>query len=199
MAGFLNRWSKRKAGLESSEPSRDDAQHDSKLTQTPSELHASVRENQTGESTPAQASQQEQMPTLEDVLKLTKDSDYSAYVKPGIDPGVQQAALQKLFSDPRYNVMDGLDIYIDDYSKPDPIPLEMLKKLNQSELLGLFKSSEDEDKKSDTPKVDQDDNHLLPDETPSDANNTNSVNSLESNKTQEEVGSNQSKPADSAS
>jgi hypothetical protein len=199
MAGFLNRWSKRKAGLESSEPSRDDAQHDSKLTQTPSELHASVRENQTGESTPAQASQQEQMPTLEDVLKLTKDSDYSAYVKPGIDPGVQQAALQKLFSDPRYNVMDGLDIYIDDYSKPDPIPLEMLKKLNQSELLGLFKSSEDEDKKSGAPKVDQDNKHLLPDETPSDANNTNSVNSLESNKTQEEVGSNQSKPADSAS
>ena len=199
MAGFLNRWSKRKAGLESSEPSRDDAQHDSKLTQTPSELHASVSEHQSSDLTSAQVSQQEQMPTLEDVLKLTKDSDYSAYVKPGIDPDVQQAALQKLFSDPRYNVMDGLDIYIDDYSKPDPIPLEMLKKLNQSELLGLFKSSEDEAKKADTLKVDHEEKHLLPDETPSDANNTNSVNSLESNKTQEEVGSNQSKPTDSAS
>ena len=199
MAGFLNRWAKKKAGLESSEPSNDDVQPDSKLTQTSSDVQAPVRENQTGESTTAKASEQEQMPTLEDVLKLTKDSDYSAYVKPGIDPSVQQAALQKLFSDPRYNVMDGLDIYIDDYSKPDPIPLEMLKKLNQSELLGLFKSSEDEAKKSDTPKVDQEEKHLLPDETPSDANNTNSVNSLESNKTQEEVGSNQSKPADSAS
>ena len=199
MAGFLNRWAKKKAGLESSEPSKDDVQPDSKLTQTSSDVQASVHENQTGESTTAQASEQEQMPTFEDVLKLTKDSDYSAYVKPGIDPSVQQAALQKLVSDPRYNVMDGLDIYIDDYSKPDPIPLEMLKKLNQSELLGLFKSSEDEDKKSDAPKVDQDNKHLLPDETPSDANNTNSVNSLESNKTQEEVGSNQSKPADSAS
>ena len=199
MAGFLNRWAKKKAGLESSEPSNDDVQPDSKLTQTSSDVQAPVRENQTGESTTAQASEQEQMPTLEDVLKLTKDSDYSAYVKPGIDPSVQQAALQKLFSDPRYNVMDGLDIYIDDYSKPDPIPLEMLKKLNQSELLGLFKSSEDEAKKADTPKVDREEKHLLPDETPSDANNTNSVNSLESNKTQEEVGSNQSKPADSAS
>jgi hypothetical protein len=120
-------------------------------------------------------------------------------MKPDVDPAVQQAAMKKMFSDPHFNVMDGLDIYIDDYSKPDPIPLEMLKKLNQSELLGLFKSSEDEDKKSDAPKVDQDNKHLLPDETPSDANNTNSVNSLESNKTQEEVGSNQSKPADSAS
>ena len=143
MAGFLNRWSKRKAGLESSEPSRDDAQHDSKLTQTPSELHASVSEHQSSDLTSAQVSQQEQMPTLEDVLKLTKDSDYSAYVKPGIDPDVQQAALQKLFSDPRYNVMDGLDIYIDDYSKPDPIPLDMLKKMNQSKMLGLFKTAEE--------------------------------------------------------
>ena len=139
MAGFLNRWSKRKAGLESSEPSRDDAQHDSKLTQTPSELHASVSEHQSSDLTSAQVSQQEQMPTLEDVLKLTKDSDYSAYVKPGIDPDVQQAALQKLFSDPRYNVMDGLDIYIDDYSKPDPLPTGMLERMVQSDMLNLLR------------------------------------------------------------
>ena len=30
--------------------------------------------------------------------------------------------MKKLFADPHYNVMDGLDVYIDDYSKPDPIP-----------------------------------------------------------------------------
>jgi len=40
-------------------------------------------------------------------------------------------------------VMDGLDIYIDDYSKPDPIPLDMLKRMQQSELLGIFKSTEE--------------------------------------------------------
>jgi hypothetical protein len=39
--------------------------------------------------------------------------------------------------------MDGLDIYIDDYSKPDPIPMDMLKKLNQSHMLGLFKTAEE--------------------------------------------------------
>ena len=31
--------------------------------------------------------------------------------------------MKKLFSDPHFNVMDGLDTYIDDYGKPDPIPL----------------------------------------------------------------------------
>jgi hypothetical protein len=37
--------------------------------------------------------------------------------------------MRKLFSDPRFNVMDGLDIYIDDYSKPDPMPEGFLDKL----------------------------------------------------------------------
>ena len=42
---------------------------------------------------------------------------------------VKRAALRKLFTDPHFNVMDGLDIYIDDYSKPDPMPEGMLDKL----------------------------------------------------------------------
>ena len=46
--------------------------------------------------------------------------------------------MKKLFSDPHFNVMDGLDIYIDDYGKPDPIPLSMLRRMNQSAALGLF-------------------------------------------------------------
>jgi len=35
--------------------------------------------------------------------------------------------------------MDGLDIYIDDYSKPDPIPMEMLKRMVQSDMLNIFR------------------------------------------------------------
>ena len=42
---------------------------------------------------------------------------------------VRRAALKKLFSDARFNVMDGLDIYIDDYSKEDPIPPALLAQL----------------------------------------------------------------------
>jgi len=39
--------------------------------------------------------------------------------------------------------MDGLDIYIDDYSKPDPIPLEMLKRMVQSDMLNIFRKDDD--------------------------------------------------------
>jgi hypothetical protein len=156
MAGFLNRWSKKKLGAEPElSPSELDEKQSS--AQLKKSADASADDSKTlinanlGVKSPAEnadaaaplAKTPEAMPTLEDVLKLTKDSDFSAYVKPGIDPQVQQAAMQKLFSDPRYNIMDGLDIYIDDYSKPDPIPLDMLKKMNQSKMLGLFKTAEE--------------------------------------------------------
>jgi hypothetical protein len=37
--------------------------------------------------------------------------------------------LKKLFRDPRFNVMDGLDVYIDDYSIADPLEPELARKL----------------------------------------------------------------------
>jgi hypothetical protein len=66
-----------------------------------------------------------------------------------VDPDVKNAALKKLFTDPHYNVMDGLDIYIDDYGKPDPLPAGMLRKMAQSKFLGLF---DDEDETTESPK-----------------------------------------------
>ncbi len=77
-------------------------------------------------------------PTMEDVARLTQDSDYSRFVGRNVDPSVKNAALHKLFADPHFNVMDGLDIYIDDYGRPDPLPAGMLEKMVQSEALGLF-------------------------------------------------------------
>ena len=50
-----------------------------------------------------------------------------------VDEGVKRAALKKLFSDPRFNVMDGLDVYIDDYSIEDPIPPGMLAQLQHAQ------------------------------------------------------------------
>jgi hypothetical protein len=58
---------------------------------------------------------------------------------------VKNAAMKKLFADPRYNVMDGMDVYIDDYSKPDPMPYAMLRGLASARFLGLFDAEEKEE------------------------------------------------------
>ena len=72
-------------------------------------------------------------PELPPVDKLNIDSDFRGFFHPKVGEDVRRAALKKLFSDPRFNVMDGLDVYIDDYSKTEPIPPEMLAGLRQAQ------------------------------------------------------------------
>ena len=84
--------------------------------------------------------------SLEDVQALTKDSDFKPFMAHGVGTDVRNAAMKKLFADPHFNVMDGLDTYIDDYSKSDPIPESMLRQMTSSKFLGLF--SDDGEKKA---------------------------------------------------
>ena len=81
--------------------------------------------------------------TMDDVALLTPQSDYARFVAPNVDENVKRAAMKKLFTDPHYNIMDGLDTYIDDYGRPDPIPESMLRQMTQSKFLGLFDHEEE--------------------------------------------------------
>ena len=130
--GFLKRWSRRKTEIESSEvkPLEDSAQQSD--IAKPSQ---NVNESAYGDQKPPV--------TMDDVEKIdTFAPDFSAFMKPGVDPAIQQAALKKMFTDPHFNVMDRLDIYIDDYSQPDPLPTETLKRMVQSDMLELFRKDE---------------------------------------------------------
>jgi uncharacterized protein DUF3306 len=68
---------------------------------------------------------------IQSIGSLSIDSDFSAYLGPSVDPALKRAALKQLFRDPRFNVMDGLDVYIDDYTKSDPIPPDLVKQMVQ--------------------------------------------------------------------
>jgi hypothetical protein len=138
--GFLSRWSRRKAlereGRAPAEPA-------------PAAPPAAVAASVAAPVAPAQpaaatapaesdAAPAEPPPTLEETASLTPASDFTRFVARDVDPTVKNAALKKLFADPHFNVMDGLDIYIDDYGKPDPLPTGMLRQMVQSQFLGLF-------------------------------------------------------------
>jgi hypothetical protein len=103
---FLSRWSRRKleAGRQAAEP-------------------------KTAPAPPPEADPPAGLPPVE---TLDIESDFKAFMRAKVDEGLRRAALKKLFSDPRFNVMDGLDVYIDDYSKADPIPPEMLARLEHA-------------------------------------------------------------------
>jgi hypothetical protein len=142
--GFLSRWARRKEQVRSGVAVAPEAVVEPPVAVVPVAPLVAKAEAPAVEEAPAA----EPLPTMADVALLTRESDYSRFVSPGIDEGVKRAAMKKLFTDPHFNVMDGLDTYIDDYGKPDPIPLSMLKQMNQSKVLRLFDMEEDDEQKS---------------------------------------------------
>ena len=150
--GFLGRWARRKNDALQGKPLVEPAPA-KPATQAPLAASGAVA------ATPASAgaapqSKGDDAPnplTLDDVKVLTKDAAFKPFMGRGVEPGVRNAAMKKLFEDPHFNVMDRLDIYIDDYSIPDPLPLSMLRQMASAKFLNLFEEEEDKDK---TPALD---------------------------------------------
>lgn len=130
---FLSRWSRRKSAERRGEPEPE--------APPPAEVVPAAAP----EAVPVEPAPDAPPPlTLEDAAKLTPADDFSPFVAHGVDETVKRAALKKLFADPHFNVMDGLDTYIDDYSQPDPIPPEMLRELRHVAGLKLFEPLDEE-------------------------------------------------------
>ncbi len=155
--GFLSRWSQRKQALRKGEPvpepttervtakQTDDTflkqkQHVAGIHTAQSAPDLIVNETQT-EQAPAQPP----APTMKDVHSLTPQSDFKPFMRSDVLPEVKNAAMKQLFKDPHFNVMDMMDIYVDDYSKPDPLPPEMLRKMAVTQFLGFWKEEEEEE------------------------------------------------------
>jgi hypothetical protein len=165
--GFLQRWSRRKSSQGVSAPDGPPKTHPAQ----PPEATPSIGRAQTPDALISKGGQQplnmptsalapapgraqpiephtdpRPAPSLADTQALTPASDFRPFMGQGVAPEVKNAAMKKLFADPHFNVMDRMDIYIDDYSQPDPLPLAMLRQMNGAKFLNLF---EDEDKDKD--------------------------------------------------
>ncbi len=119
---FLARWSRLK-------------EQDAKPEPCPDQAQPAVPAIDPGAAPP-------QLPPLEE---LTIESDFRGFFHPKVDEGLRRAALRKLFGDPHFNLMDGLDVYIDDYSKSDPLPADMLAKIRHAQqIFAWAKESKEE-------------------------------------------------------
>lgn len=135
--GFLGRWSRRKQEVREGKPVQDPAPP---VPQAP--VPAGVNAPAPLAAQPAAAPVPPEpaaapLPTLQDVQSLSIDSDFKPFASRAVAPEVRNAAMKKLFTDPHFNVMDGLDIYIDDYTQPDPLPASMLKQMASAKFLRL--------------------------------------------------------------
>jgi hypothetical protein len=144
---FFSRWSRRKQGIDTTEvtPTQTDKPVVSPLSTVQSANgQATSAPASTSAASPTQPLEktaqepQTPVPTMDDVQHLTPQSDYQGFMRQGVPGEVRNAAMKKLFTDPHFNVMDGLDIYIGDYNTPDPLPAGMLEKMVGAEFLNLF-------------------------------------------------------------
>lgn len=137
---FFSRWSRLKRTGETSQEATPPEQRPEPNVDVPDEAAAVSAQSQAPLATPAPSAEQSsaaqqstaELPSLEN---LTPDSDFSPFMRKEVDQDTRRAALKTLFKDPRFNVQDGLDVYIDDYSKPDPMPVEWLAKLASAKFL----------------------------------------------------------------
>ena len=139
-AGFLGRWARRKALVREGLPVPE-AQPAAPAPPAPPHMPEPVAALVA--PVEPELPQRPPPPTLDDAAQLVASSDFRRFVASDVTPEVKNAALKKLFADPHYNVMDGLDTYIDDYGKPDPIPASMLRQMVQAQFLGLFDDEAD--------------------------------------------------------
>jgi hypothetical protein len=122
---FLSRWSRLKLAPVEAEPEKP-------AEPAPvSDVLPSAAATAEGKAS-AEIDQTAAPTALPDVASLALDSDFTAFLKDEVSERLRRQALKKLFNDPHFNVMDGLDIYIDDYSVSTPIPPELLAKLRSA-------------------------------------------------------------------
>ncbi|WP_439113881.1 DUF3306 domain-containing protein [Hydrogenophaga sp.] len=141
---FFSRWSRRKVQVRTGQPlAVEPPAPAASAAPVPVPLAAGVsaksaptqtEPEQTPASPPAEAPPEL---TLDDVARLTRDADFKPFVGRQVPAEVRNAAMKKLFTDPHYNVMDGLDIYIDDYSQPSPLSAAMMAKMVGAQFLKL--------------------------------------------------------------
>ncbi|MDN4058156.1 DUF3306 domain-containing protein [Massilia sp. YIM B02769] len=127
--GFLKRWSRLKAtGSEAEAPRPAPGAPVSTPVSAPVSAPITAPVPVQADAPP----QDRPLPTLADAARLTPDADFSSFVAKDVDKSVQRLALKRLFADPHFHVMDGLDMYMDDYNKPSPVSAAMLAALDHA-------------------------------------------------------------------
>ena len=141
---FLQRWSRLKAAAP---PTLSHAVHAQRVPHLPgvpdTQVHPVMPEAMLPESILPEAHGPEPglvdtglvdgaSPTLADAALLDAHSDYAPFVARGVDASVRRLAMKKLFADPHFNLIDGLDMYMANYNLPDPVSPAMLAALTHA-------------------------------------------------------------------
>jgi hypothetical protein len=170
--GFLQRWSRRKQASVEEEQVADAEESGSESDS--SGLENETIKDETTQRADADVGQQdesgaeaeeveplgdEDMPPLE---SIDQGGSVTPFMSPRVSEGLRRAALRRLFRQPKYNVVDMLDDYAEDYSTPvalgDIVTSDMRYRAEQAakRIKDIYKESLDEKDSADVAAADAD-------------------------------------------
>jgi hypothetical protein len=131
---FASRWSRRKIEARKEKPAEPKPSPEPTVSAAPAVADAAAA--------PPGAPAPRELPPLESLEGLA--SEYTEFLKPGVDENLRRSALKKLFADPHFENFERFEAYCEDFTKGEPIPLAMLKTLEHAKGL-LFGDEEKKD------------------------------------------------------
>ncbi len=134
---FVSRWSRRK--IEARKTIEKPAEPKPPSEPAPAAPAVSNAGSVAAPPTPSE------LPPLESLKGLA--SEYTEFLKPGVDENLRRSALKKLFADPHFENFERVEAYCEDFTQGEPIPLAMLKTLEHAKGL-LFDDEEKKDAQS---------------------------------------------------
>ena len=129
---FASRWSRRKIEARKEKPAEPKPSSEPAVSAVPADAAAA----------PPGAPAPRELPPLESLKGLA--SEYTEFLRPGVDENLRRSALKKLFADPHFENFERFEAYCEDFTKGEPIPLAMLKTLEHAKGL-LFGDEEKKD------------------------------------------------------
>ena len=112
----------------------------------------SRRKQQKPEETKAEVAPAPELPPVE---SLAPGSDeFKAFMHPQVKDALRRAALKKLFSDAHFNIPDPFEPYSGDWNIAEPIPPDMLARLDHAKEV-LFGEEEEQKRAAEREKLAQ--------------------------------------------
>ena len=133
---FLSRWSKRKLEAKEQDKQAESSQNlPDNLSVHPIGMAASEDVGSVSNPVPEAVQEDLPLPTEADLQAVEQGGDIKAFMVDKVSVELKNKAFKTLFSRPEFNVMDGLDIYIDDYNKFTPLSQGDIAKMSLSKQL----------------------------------------------------------------
>ncbi|MEQ9107248.1 MAG: DUF3306 domain-containing protein [Limnobacter sp.] len=131
---FLSRWSKRKLEVREREHLAENLPQPEDALAKAEQVQVQALADVDGAS-PRPVETDLPVPTEDDLAGVEQGGDIKAFLVDKVSKDLKNKAFKALFSRPEFNVMDGLDIYIDDYNKFTPLSKEDIEKMTFSKQL----------------------------------------------------------------